>query len=181
MKYFLLIATFFIAATVDAQNSDIKGSVYDFESNNEPLMFAKVSIKETGAETMTDEYGKFQFESLPEGTYTLVYTFVGYSKKEVIGKPHNILRHPDNDKKIFKERSDQSVYLASSLVGNTGNLGIPLGIAIFGIESVPYTSIINIGLAIRLSMSYNANICIDSFSILSDNINRINRAGLLNL
>ena len=48
------------------------------------------------------------------------------------------------NKKIFKERSDQSVYLASSLVGNTGNLGIPLGIAIFGIESVAYTSIINI-------------------------------------
>ena len=38
---------------------------------------------ETGAETMTDEFGKFQFESLPAGTYTLVYTFVGYSKKEV--------------------------------------------------------------------------------------------------
>ena len=48
------------------------------------------------------------------------------------------------NKRIFKERSDQSIYLASSLVGNTGNLGIPLGIAIFGIESVPYTSIINI-------------------------------------
>ena len=48
------------------------------------------------------------------------------------------------NKKLFKERSDQSIHLASSLVGNTGNLGIPLGIAIFGIESVPYTSIINI-------------------------------------
>jgi malate permease and related proteins len=48
------------------------------------------------------------------------------------------------NKKLFKERSDQSIYLATSLVGNTGNLGIPLGIAIFGIESVPYTSIINI-------------------------------------
>lgn len=47
-------------------------------------------------------------------------------------------------KRLFKERSDQSIYLATSLVGNTGNLGIPLGIAIFGIESVPYTSIINI-------------------------------------
>jgi len=48
------------------------------------------------------------------------------------------------NKKIFKERQDQSVYLAVALVGNTGNLGIPLGIALFGIESVPYTSIINI-------------------------------------
>ncbi|MEA3498443.1 MAG: AEC family transporter, partial [Campylobacterota bacterium] len=33
---------------------------------------------------------------------------------------------------------------ATSLIGNTGNLGIPLGIAIFGEYSVPYTSIINI-------------------------------------
>ncbi|MEN8718085.1 MAG: AEC family transporter [Sulfurovum sp.] len=45
---------------------------------------------------------------------------------------------------IFKERTDQSIYLAVALVGNTGNLGIPLGIALFGMESVPYTSIINI-------------------------------------
>lgn len=30
------------------------------------------------------------------------------------------------------------------MVGNTGNLGIPLGIALFGINSVPYTSILNI-------------------------------------
>ena len=48
------------------------------------------------------------------------------------------------NKKIFKDRIDQSTYLATALVGNTGNLGIPLGIALFGIESVPYTSIINI-------------------------------------
>lgn len=48
------------------------------------------------------------------------------------------------NKKIFSQRQDQSVYLATALVGNTGNLGIPLGIALFGIDSVPYTSIINI-------------------------------------
>lgn len=46
---------------------------------------------------------------------------------------------------IFKNDSqDKSIFLASSLVGNTGNLGIPLGIALFGLESVPYTSILNI-------------------------------------
>ncbi|MGD9553080.1 MAG: AEC family transporter [Arcobacteraceae bacterium] len=47
-------------------------------------------------------------------------------------------------KKIFSDSKDQSIYLASSLVGNTGNLGIPLGIALFGMASVPYTSILNI-------------------------------------
>ncbi|ADG91804.1 Auxin Efflux Carrier [Arcobacter nitrofigilis DSM 7299] len=47
--------------------------------------------------------------------------------------------------KFFKnDVQDKSIFLASSLVGNTGNLGIPLGIAIFGLQSVPYTSIINI-------------------------------------
>ena len=47
-------------------------------------------------------------------------------------------------KLLFKERKTQSIYLATALVGNTGNLGIPLGIALFGVASVPYTSIINI-------------------------------------
>jgi predicted permease len=47
--------------------------------------------------------------------------------------------------KFFKnDLQDKSIFLASSLVGNTGNLGIPLGIALFGLQSVPYTSIINI-------------------------------------
>jgi predicted permease len=47
-------------------------------------------------------------------------------------------------KRIFSDSKEQSIYLASSLVGNTGNLGIPLGIALFGMASVPYTSILNI-------------------------------------
>lgn len=43
-----------------------------------------------------------------------------------------------------KDYEDKSIFMASSLVGNTGNLGIPLGIALFGEASVPYTSILNI-------------------------------------
>lgn len=48
------------------------------------------------------------------------------------------------DKKAFSDKKDSSIYLATSLVGNTGNLGIPLGIALFGEASVAYTSMINI-------------------------------------
>ncbi|MFW2608790.1 permease, partial [Aliarcobacter butzleri] len=44
---------------------------------------------------------------------------------------------------IFTSRTDESIYLGTALIGNTGKLGIPLGIALFGVESVPYTSIIN--------------------------------------
>jgi len=45
---------------------------------------------------------------------------------------------------IFDEKIDENIFLATALLGNTGNLGIPLGIALFGVDSVPYTSIINI-------------------------------------
>ncbi|MCT7493527.1 AEC family transporter [Aliarcobacter cryaerophilus] len=45
---------------------------------------------------------------------------------------------------LFSSKTDENIFLATALIGNTGNLGIPLGIALFGVESVPYTSIINI-------------------------------------
>ena len=47
-------------------------------------------------------------------------------------------------KRLFDDDKERSIFIASSLIGNTGNLGIPLGIALFGESSVPYTSIINI-------------------------------------
>ena len=47
-------------------------------------------------------------------------------------------------KKIIKDSKEQSIFIAASLIGNTGNLGIPLGLALFGEASVAYTSIINI-------------------------------------
>lgn len=47
-------------------------------------------------------------------------------------------------KKILTDKKEQSILIASALIGNTGNLGIPLGIAVFGEASIAYTSIINI-------------------------------------
>jgi hypothetical protein len=47
-------------------------------------------------------------------------------------------------KYLFTNEKDKSIFIVASLIGNTGNLGIPLGIALFGESSVPYTSIINI-------------------------------------
>lgn len=45
---------------------------------------------------------------------------------------------------IFRSTKDRSIFTSTGLIGNTGNLAIPLGIALFGMASVPYTSIINI-------------------------------------
>ena len=46
--------------------------------------------------------------------------------------------------KFFKDKKDYSIAMIAALIGNTGNLGIPLGIAIFGEESIPYTTVINL-------------------------------------
>ncbi len=46
--------------------------------------------------------------------------------------------------KFFKDKKDYSIAMVAALIGNTGNLGIPLGIAIFGEESIPYTTVINL-------------------------------------
>jgi len=45
---------------------------------------------------------------------------------------------------FFSDTKDRSIAMIAALIGNTGNLGIPLNIAIFGEESIPYTTIINL-------------------------------------
>ena len=82
MKNIFLIAVLFISAYSFAQSS-VNGKITDLESDNAPLMFAHVTIKETGAKTTADEKGLYKFENLEKGDYTLVYSFVGYESKEV--------------------------------------------------------------------------------------------------
>lgn len=47
-------------------------------------------------------------------------------------------------KRFFSHQKDYSIATVAAIIGNTGNLGIPLNIAIFGEESIPYTTIINL-------------------------------------
>ena len=47
-------------------------------------------------------------------------------------------------KQLFKDQKERSIATVAALIGNTGNLGIPLGIAIFGEASIPYTTVINL-------------------------------------
>ena len=39
---------------------------------------------------------------------------------------------------------ERSVFIVTSIIGNTGNLGIPIGMLLFGAESIIYTTFINI-------------------------------------
>ena len=45
---------------------------------------------------------------------------------------------------IFSDPKERAIFNIAGFVGNTGNIGIPLGIALFGESSVIYTTLINI-------------------------------------
>ena len=47
-------------------------------------------------------------------------------------------------RRLFDNPKERSIATVAALIGNTGNLGIPLGIAVFGEESIPYTTLINL-------------------------------------
>jgi len=47
-------------------------------------------------------------------------------------------------KLLFEDKKEYSIATVAAIIGNTGNLGIPINIAIFGTESIPYTTVINL-------------------------------------
>lgn len=65
-----------------AKKGKIEGVVIGNEVNNEPLAFASISVKNLSIETTTKIDGSFVLNLKP-GTYTLVYSFIGYKIIEV--------------------------------------------------------------------------------------------------
>jgi predicted permease len=47
-------------------------------------------------------------------------------------------------RRLFTDPKERSIASVAALIGNTGNLGIPIGIAVFGEESIPFTTLINL-------------------------------------
>lgn len=84
MRKLIFIAFIFVSAFSFSQKaSSLSGMLTDLESNNQPLVYAKVVVKESGLETLSDEKGFFEFKNLDAGNYTLIYSFAGYETKEV--------------------------------------------------------------------------------------------------
>jgi len=45
---------------------------------------------------------------------------------------------------LFADKKERAIFSIAGFVGNTGNIGIPLGLALFGEKSIIYTTLINI-------------------------------------
>jgi len=74
----LLVTTITFSQT----KGSISGTVFDKEFDNEPLPFANVFIKGTSIGTTTEFEGTYILQVEP-GTYTLVFSFIGYETIEV--------------------------------------------------------------------------------------------------
>lgn len=87
---FLLISTGINAQkTKPLINSTLNGIVIDKDSKN-PITGATVQIKGTTHTVFTDAEGKFYFKTGQIFPYTLIVSFIGYDKREVIAETNSI-------------------------------------------------------------------------------------------
>ena len=79
----LFSANFFAQST-----GSIVGKITDKDYNNEPLAFANVIIKGTNTGVISDIDGLYTLNNIASGSYTLVFSFVGYETVEI---PHVVV------------------------------------------------------------------------------------------
>ena len=84
MKY-LLYLIFFLSGTIlfAQETGAIYGILTDTEMNDDPLPFANVLIKGTTKGTTSDFDGLYELDNIEPGTYTLVFSFLGYKTVEL--------------------------------------------------------------------------------------------------
>ena len=83
MKTIIKVLFFFLTSISIAQTGTIVGKLTDKEYNNEPLPFANVFLKGTTKGVTSDIDGLYSLENIEPGTYTVVYSFVGYETVEI--------------------------------------------------------------------------------------------------
>jgi len=86
MKSFLLTLVFWISAVsiTLAQGGTLRGFVYE-EDSGEPVIFTNVYLRGTSLGASTDVNGYFSINNIPDGTYTLQVTYLGFDtlKKQI--------------------------------------------------------------------------------------------------
>jgi TonB dependent receptor-like, beta-barrel/CarboxypepD_reg-like domain/TonB-dependent Receptor Plug Domain len=78
MKWIIFLVCMTFVWAVSAQKHTISGHIKD-DSNGESLIGASIYVDEIQTGTTTNTYGFYSL-TLPEGTYNLVITFVGFEK-----------------------------------------------------------------------------------------------------
>ncbi|WJS94285.1 TonB-dependent receptor [Flavobacterium johnsoniae] len=92
----ILLFLLFITAGIQAQNttpliqSKLDGTVVD-DVTNQPIIGASVTIKGTTHGVVTDAEGKFYFQTGQKFPYTLIVSYIGYKKAEIIVEKNPVI------------------------------------------------------------------------------------------
>src|SRR5690606_24603375 len=79
LKFRIILFLCLLTSSINfAQNRYTLSGTITNQNTNETLIGVTVSVKEANINTITNEYG-FYSVSLPEGTYTLEVSYVGYA------------------------------------------------------------------------------------------------------
>lgn len=89
LNIYSLLFILFVSAGIKAQNttpliqSKLDGTIVD-DITNQPIIGASVNIKGTTHGVVTDTEGKFYFQTGQKFPYTLIVSYIGYKKTEII-------------------------------------------------------------------------------------------------
>ncbi|MET3025765.1 TonB-dependent receptor [Flavobacterium sp. UW10123] len=92
----ILLFLLFITAGIQAQNttpliqSKLDGTVVD-AITNQPIIGASVTIKGTTHGVVTDAEGKFYFQTGQKFPYTLIVSYIGYKKLEIVVEKNPVI------------------------------------------------------------------------------------------
>jgi TonB-dependent receptor len=84
LKYLFLLLISTLAITVSAQTGSISGRILDSKTGEE-LIGVSVQIEGTVTGAATDFEGKYTIANVKPGTYTLIVSYISYTKKSMAG------------------------------------------------------------------------------------------------
>ena len=78
----LLIIFLIITTNTFSQTGTLSGHVYD-KNNNEVLLGANVTIKNTSLGAATDIYGNYFIRNIPNGKQIVIVSYIGYQSDTI--------------------------------------------------------------------------------------------------
>ena len=82
--------------------SKLDGTVID-DITNQPIIGASINIKGTTHGVVTDAEGKFYFQTGQKLPYTLIVTYIGYKKLEIIVDKNPVIIHLKEERQELDE------------------------------------------------------------------------------
>lgn len=108
LNLYTLLFLLSITAAIQAQNttpliqSKLDGTVVD-DITNQPIIGASITIKGTTHGVVTDAEGKFYFQTGQKFPYTLIVSYIGYKKAEVIVEKNPVIIHLKEERQELDE------------------------------------------------------------------------------